>query len=81
MLKKKGRVVVVSYTFYGLPIGQKLVAVLHYIKSFGLPPLSAQNVSPAGLSKIAEEAGFSVKESKLMGEKLKTVCLVAIKPE
>ena len=79
VLKKDGRIIIVSYTFYGLSLIQKIIAILHYIKNFGLPPLSAKTLSPANLSKISEDAGFSVKESKLMGDKLKTVCLVGIK--
>jgi ubiquinone/menaquinone biosynthesis C-methylase UbiE len=81
VLKKDGRIIIVSYTFYGLSIIQKIMAIFHYIKNFGLPPSSGKMLSPADLSKIAEDAGFSVKESKLMGDKLKTVCLVGIKPD
>ena len=81
VLKKEGRVIIVSYTFYGLSFIQKIIAIFHYIKSFGLPPSSGKIFSPADLSKIAEAAGFSVKASKLMGDKLKTVCLVGIKPD
>jgi len=81
VLKKDGRVIIVSYTFYGLSFIQKIIATFHYIKSFGLPPSSGKMFSPADLSKIAEDAGFSVRESKLSGDKLKTVCLVGIKPD
>ncbi len=81
VLKKDGRVIIVSYTFYGLSFIQKIIAIVHYIKNFGLPPSSGKMLSPADLSKIAEDAGFSVRESKLMGDKLKTVCLVGIKPD
>ncbi len=80
VLKKDGRVIIVSYTFYGLSFTQKIIAIFHYIKNFGLPPSSAKTLSPANLSKIAEDAGFAVRESKLMGDKLKTVCLVGINP-
>lgn len=79
VLKKDGRIIIVSYTFYGLSLIQKIIAILHYIKNFGLPPSSAKTLSPENLSKISEDAGFSVKESILMGDKLKTVCLVGIK--
>ena len=81
VLKKGGRIIIVSYTFYGLSFIQKIIAIFHYIKNFGLPPSSGKMLSPADLSKIAEDAGFSVRESKLMGDKLKTVCLVGIKPD
>jgi ubiquinone/menaquinone biosynthesis C-methylase UbiE len=81
VLKKDGRIIIVSYTFYGLSFIQKIIAISHYIKNFGLPPSSGKNFNPANLSKIAEDVGFSVKESKLMGDKLKTVCLMGTKPD
>jgi ubiquinone/menaquinone biosynthesis C-methylase UbiE len=81
VLKKDGRVIIISYTFYGLSFIQKINAIFHYIKNFGLPPSSGKTLSPANLLKIAEDAGFSVKESKLMGDKLKTVCLAGIKSD
>lgn len=81
VLKKNGRIIVISYTFYGLSLIQKIIAILHYMKNFGLPPSSAKTLSPEDLTKSLEDAGFSVKESKLMGDKLKTVCLMGIKPE
>jgi ubiquinone/menaquinone biosynthesis C-methylase UbiE len=81
VLKKDGRVIIVSYTFCGLSFIKKIIAIFHYIRNFGLPPSSGKMLSPIDLSKIAEDAGFSVRESKLMGDKLKTVCLVGIKPD
>jgi len=81
VLKKDGRLVIVSYTFYGLSFIQKTAAIFHYIKSFGLPPSSGKVFSPADLTKIAEDAGFTVRESKLVGDKLKTVCLTGIKSD
>jgi ABC-2 type transport system ATP-binding protein len=81
VLKKDGRIIIVSYTLYGLSLIQKIVTSLHYIKSFGLPPSSGKTLSPESLSEMLEYEGFSVKESKLMGHKLKTVCLVGIKPD
>ncbi len=80
VLKKDGRIIIVSYTFYGLSFIQKIIAIFHYIQNFGLPPTSGRNISPVSLSKIAEDEKFSIRESKLMGDKLKTVCLVGIKP-
>jgi ubiquinone/menaquinone biosynthesis C-methylase UbiE len=81
VLKKGGRIIIVSYTFHSLSLIQKIIAILHYIKNFGLPPSSGKILSPEDLTKISEDAGFSVKESKLMGDKLKTVCLMGINPD
>lgn len=81
VLKNEGRIIIVSYTVYGLSFFQKINAIAHYIKNFGLPPSSGKTLSPASLSKMAEDAGFSIKESTLMGDKLKTVCLAGVKEE
>ena len=71
----------IDYTFYNMSLMEKLGEILHYLRDFGLPPSSAKNLSPDDLIKISEEAGFVVEESKLIGDKLKAVCLRGMKAE
>jgi ABC-2 type transport system ATP-binding protein len=81
VLKKGGRIVVIDYTFYNMSLMEKLGEILRYLRDFGLPPSPAKSLSPEDLTKISDEAGFVVEESKLVGDKLKAVCLRGIKTE
>jgi ABC-2 type transport system ATP-binding protein len=77
ILKDNGRVVIVDFTGYGMPLLQKLRLGFRYLKTWGSPAPYNKNLSPDKLVEIVKEAGFAVEESKLIGKDTKAVCLRA----
>lgn len=77
ILKGNGRVVIVDFTGYGMPLLQKLRLGFRYLKTWGSPAPYNKNLSPDKLVEIVKEAGFAVEESKLIGKDTKAVCLRA----
>ena len=77
ILKDDGRVVIVDFTGYGMPLLQKLRLGFRYLKTWGSPAPYNKNLSPDKLVEIVKEAGFMVEESKLIGKDTKAVCLRA----
>ena len=77
VLKDNGRVVIVDFTGYGMPLLKKLRLGFRYLKTWGSPALYNKNLSPDKLVEIVKEAGFMVEESKLIGKDTKAVCLRA----
>ena len=77
VLKDNGRVVIVDFTGYGMPLLQKLTLGFRYLKTWGSPAPYNKNLSPDKLVEIVKEAGFMVEESKLIGKDTKAVCLRA----
>ena len=75
ILKDNGRVVIVDFTGYGMPLLQKLRLGFRYLKTWGSPAPFNKNLSPDKLVEIVKEAGFAVEESKLIGKDTKAVCL------
>ncbi len=79
VLKKNGRIIVTSYTFFGMPLLQKFRAMIQYVMTLGLPPSSGRILNPTELKKLAEEAGIKVKVSKLIHGNTYSVCLSGTK--
>ena len=77
ILKDDGRVVIVDFTGYGMPLLQKLRLGFRYLRRFGKPPSYNKNFTPDGVVSIVKEAGFVVEELKLIGKDTKAVCLRA----
>lgn len=75
VLKDDGKVVIVDLTGYGMPFFKMMKMGFRYLKKWGKPAPYNNNLNPDKLTEIAEEAGFTVEESKLIGKDTKAVCL------
>jgi len=58
---------------------EKIKLVIRFIKVWGKPPKSTHRFSPESLSSLVESNGFSIKESKLIGKKIKSLFLIGKK--
>ncbi len=79
ILKDGGRLVVVDYTSFGLSPEKKKEMMRRYFSRWGPVPEQSFAASPDILTVLAEQAGFTVEESILVGENTKSVCLKAVK--
>ena len=79
ILKDDGKVIIVDLTGYGMSFFKMMKMGFRYLKKWGKPAPYNNNLNPDKLTKIAEEAGFVVEESKLIGKDTKALCLRAKK--
>ena len=78
ILKAGGRLLIVSFTSYGMAPWDRIALSLRYLQKFGIPRHS-RNYSPAGLAALVESVGFEVERVQLVGDKTKAVYLVGVK--
>lgn len=79
ILKDDGLVIIVSFTNYGMKPLEIIKLGIRFIKVWGKPPKSTHRFSPDSLNSLVESAGFSIKESKLIGTKVKSLFLIGKK--
>lgn len=76
VLRNGGRLLIVSYTDYGLPWFEKVRLGLRYFERFGFPPPPGlRNYSPDELGALVEGAGFAVEENLIIGDMPKALFL------
>ena len=75
VLNAGGRIEIVDVTGYGMGLFTKLGLGIRYLRRYGSPCSLSKNLSPDEVAAIAEEAGFVVEESELVGDDTKAVCL------
>jgi ABC-2 type transport system ATP-binding protein len=68
ILKKRGLIIVISYTDYGMNWYDKMQLGIRYFLTFGIPPWGLRNFSPEALQSIVEGIGFHIEELQLIGE-------------
>ena len=78
VLKNGGRLLIVSYTGYGMTPWARMALGIRYLRKFGFPK-HGRNYSPAGLAALVENAGFEVERVQLVGDKTKAVYLTGVK--
>ena len=79
ILKDDGRAVIVDVTGYGMPFLSKMGLGFRYIKKWRSPAPYSRNFAPEEVTEIAQEAGFMVEESILIGKDTKAVCVTGRK--
>ena len=79
ILKPDGKLIIVTYTSYGMKILDKFKLAIRFLRSWGKPPRHTHNFSPQGLSSLLQANGFSVTASKLLGEKTRALYVIAKK--
>ena len=69
ILKKRGLIIVISYTDYGMNWYDKMQLGIRYFLTFGMPPpWGLRSFSPEALQSIVEGIGFNIEELQLIGE-------------
>lgn len=76
ILKKRGLLIVISYTDYGMKWYDKMQLGLRYFLTFGMPPpWGLRSFSPEALQSIVEDIGFHIEELQLIGEQPRAIYL------
>ena len=79
ILKPDGKLIIVTYTSYGMKILDKIKLVARFLRSWGKPPRHTHNFSPQDLSSLIQNAGFTVTTSKLLMNKTRSLYVIAKK--
>ena len=79
VLKDNGLLVITSFTNYNMKPLEIIKLGFRYIKVWGKPPKHTHRFSPDSLGSLMESVGFSIKESKLIGRKTKSLFLIGSK--
>jgi ABC-2 type transport system ATP-binding protein len=81
VLRKGGRLIVVSFTSHGMTRWNTFKLALRFLRYFGKPPRHTHNFSPDDLAALLRSAGFEVVECRLLGDTTKAVFAIAQKGE
>jgi ubiquinone/menaquinone biosynthesis C-methylase UbiE len=80
VLKPGGRLIVASYTSFGMGLIEKLKLFLRYLRAFGRPPRHMRrSLSPDDLRMLAEGRSFTVEQAALIRNRVNAVYLTARK--
>lgn len=79
ILRERGNLVVVTFTSHGMKLWDKIKMGLRFIKSWGKPPAHTHSFSPEDLAAMMIDAGFTIKASKLVGNKTKALYIIGQK--
>lgn len=80
ILKNKGLLITADLTGYGMKKFDMIKLGFRYLRKVGKPPKGAKNnLSPDGLELLAGSAGFVVKTSTLLGDRVKAVYFKGVK--
>ena len=79
LLKNDGLLIIASFTNYGMkPLG-KIKLGIRFIRAWGKPPKFTHRFSPDSLNSLVKAAGFSIRESKIIGRKTRSLFLICKK--
>ena len=73
VLRKGGKIIIVSFTTEGMSIINKISMVYRYLKTYGKPPTCAQNLTVNKVEEMLVNNGLKVEGSKIIGNKVKAV--------
>jgi len=79
ILRKDGTLVIVTFTDHGMKLWEKIKMGLRFVKSWGKPPAHKHSFSPEDLASIMKDAGFTIKTSKVIGNKTKALYIIGQK--
>jgi ABC-2 type transport system ATP-binding protein len=79
ILRKGGILVIVTFTDHGMKLWEKIKMGLRFVKSWGKPPAHTHSFSPEDLASIIKDAGFTIKTSKVIGNKTKALYIIGQK--
>ena len=78
VLKKNGKLIVISLTTEGMTFFNKLGMMYRYLKTYGKPPSTAQTLTVKKTRKILEGYRFEIEEAKLIGNNVKAIFVKVI---
>lgn len=79
ILRKGGTLVIVTFTDHGMKLWEKIKMGLRFVKSWGKPPAHTHSLSPEDLASMMKDAGFTIKTSKVIGNKTKALYIIGQK--
>jgi len=79
VLKKGGRLTVISYTRKGMTLGHEIGMIYRYIRTYGKPPRGGKNIGIADAIGLIQSYGFTIVDSGLIGKKSKAIFINAVK--
>jgi ABC-2 type transport system ATP-binding protein len=79
VLKVDGLLIITSFTNYNMETWEVIKLGFRYIKVWSKPPRYTHKFSSESLGSLVESAGFSIEESKLLGNKIKSLYLIGRK--
>lgn len=77
VLKKNGKLIVISFTTEGMTFFNKLGMIYRYLKTYGKPSPTAQTLTVQKTRDMVENCGFEIEEAKLIGNKSKAIFIIA----
>ena len=78
VLKKNGRLIVISFTTEGMTFFSKLGMIYRYLKTYGKPSPTAHTLTVQKTREMLKSCGFKVEEATLIGNKSKAIFINAI---
>jgi ubiquinone/menaquinone biosynthesis C-methylase UbiE len=77
VLKKNGRLIVISFTTEGMTFFNRLGMIYRYLKTYGKPSPTAQTLTVQKTRDMLKNCGFEIEEAKLIGNKSKAIFIIA----
>jgi ubiquinone/menaquinone biosynthesis C-methylase UbiE len=78
VLRKNGRLIIISFTTEGMTFFSKLGMIYRYLRTFGKSPPTAQTLTVQKTKEMLKSCGFKVDEAKLIGNKSKAIFINAV---
>ena len=79
ILRGSGRILIVTFTGYGMSLWEKIKMGVRFAKTWGKPPTHTHSFSSEDVESMLGEIGFVIEQSKLLGNRTKALFLVARK--
>ena len=79
VLKPKGRIIILSFTAYGMSFFNKMGMIYRYLRTYGKPPKYSAVLTVPKVRQMLEKEGFQVQRVALIGTKMKSVFVIAEK--
>lgn len=79
ILRGSGRIVIVTFTGYGMRFWEKFKMGARFIRTWGKPPANSHSFSSMDLESMLRETNFVIEQTKLIGNRNKALFLVARK--
>ena len=79
ILRKSGTIVIVTFSGHNMKLWEKIKMGLRFVKSWGKPPAHTHSFSLEDLASMTEDAGFTIKISKVIGNKTKALYVIGQK--
>ena len=78
VLKRNGRLIIVSFTTEGMAVFSKLGMIYRFLKTFGKPPPTAHKLTVQKTKTILSDCGFRIDEARLIGRRSKAIFVNAV---